>query len=161
MWPLAITHHLGPSALLPTSTAPPSVGIPSGVSSVTARISSSSTNVYHFQGRGPRTSLDAIPLGWLRGSRKERSKRNSNSCLSISSSVSYHLSCFPNARARAHTHICTHIHVCFLLSRKMYMHLTSITLGLESKVFSYLKFTVHLLFGRACKLLSGCFYSQH
>lgn len=79
---------------------------------------------------------------------EKQAKEVALACLSISSSASchHHHSCF------THTHTHPSLPNSHLLpSRKTHMHFTSIILGLESKVFSYLKFTLHLPLGRACK----------
>lgn len=149
-------HHLDPCSLPLTGAAPSSGGIPSGVSSFTGTARGSS-NVCHYHVRGPRTSLDAIPLGWL------RSRRKTSKWSRLSLSQCFFICFLSSFLLPSHTHpdTPTHTPICILPSRKTYMLLPSIILGVESKVFSYLKFTVHLPLGRACKQLSGCFYSQH
>lgn len=99
-------HHLHPSALAHTGAAPLSTGISSGVNPSTSG-ASSSPNICHYHQSSPRTSLDAIPLRWLRRSSRKTSKRNGLSlsqhffiCLSsflLPSHIQIHIPTHPSA----------------------------------------------------------------
>ena len=145
-----------PSALLPTSAVPSSIRTPPG----------------QFFHRQSQYQHKCLPLSWEMlsnwGDWEEAGEKSGRgvafTCLCFFICF-FHLSCLPNSLplslslSLTHTH--TYLCVCSLSLRKTHTHLPSITFGLKSKVFSYLKFTVHLPLGRAYKQLSGCFYSQH
>lgn len=73
-----VIHHLDPSTLPVIVLLLLQQEFLQG--SVLQRQSCSSTDVCHYHGRGPRTSLDAIPLRW----RKRRRKTSKRSSLSLS-----------------------------------------------------------------------------
>ena len=144
-----------PSAMLPTSAVPSSTGTPPG----------------QFFHRQSQYQHKCLPLSWEMlsywggwedaGEKSGRGVAFTCLCFFICFLSSFLPPWLSLSLSLIHTHTQTHLRVCSLSLRKTHTHLPSITFRLKSKVFSYLKFTVHLPLGRAYKQLSGCFYSQH
>lgn len=112
--PWQVIHHLHPSTLLLIVLLLQQEFLQG---SVLQRQSHCSTDVCHYHWRGSRTSLDAIPLGWLRRSRRKTSKRSS---LSLSQCFFICFLSSSSFRLPSHTHTDnppSPIAICSLLER--------------------------------------------